>query len=243
MPGSGCNRSAAAGHHFPLNQGRAIAHFRGGNASWCQQQCCGTATCTGWIFTTAQTGRASTVAPCNLGGACCWLKSGVTSMEPAANCTAGLSRPTPPPEVAVGGMAMVGATLQRAGGTTATARSATSQHREHVPTAAAPRNVTAAVWLYNTAHTWKLQPSGAAHAVVGPVVVDLAHMAACGDGDGAGASARGCYTARVFNTTDGAQIAALQGLPTTGPDSTVSFTLPPFVGDVAILVERNSTAS
>ena len=86
------NRSCACplhvGYHFS-SSGGLLVKYAGGNASTCRRHCCDTAGCGGWVHTSYQV-KGSAVCP--PGGACCylWQGQGLGSLEPKANCTAGL---------------------------------------------------------------------------------------------------------------------------------------------------------
>ena len=142
--------------HFPVGSGEVLDHAVTHTAGTCQQRCCNNSQCAGYVFTTSQIER--DYPPCRLGGPCCWLKAGVSVIEPSPNCTAGLMVPPLAPGVwTVGAGVMVGAprATGNIGGTDA-------------------HNDTVAVWLYNQAHTWGSQSDPAATAMVGPVNITLA---------------------------------------------------------------------
>jgi arylsulfatase A-like enzyme len=82
-----CTCPPAVGYHF--STGGLLVKFAGGNTSTCRQQCCDTAGCGGWVFTSYEV---KSSAPCPAGGTCCYLRqgAGLGSLEPKANCTAGL---------------------------------------------------------------------------------------------------------------------------------------------------------
>jgi len=172
-----CNASAArVGFHFPPSQGAVLAHYDGGIASACAQRCCSNVDCDGWIFTTNQTGD---FPPCVHGGLCCWLKQGVASLVPQANCTAEIvTRPT---RLTLRGRVMVGAPDAGQG-----------QGQGQQGNA-----ITAVGWLYNTAHTWKQQSTTAGKAAVVGVEVDVPGMAS------------GSYMVHVVNTTTGNDITTM----------------------------------
>ena len=133
---------------------------------------------------------------CPSGSTCCWLKRGVHSFEPCANVTSGLSRSTGRVHM----LGMVGARAMERG------------------------NLSAALWVYNTAHTWARQTSSAARDTAGPFTLALHAMAA-----------HTTFVVQVISTHDGGTIATQEGISST--IGTLNVTIPSFVGDIAVYVE------
>eukprot|EP01047_Picozoa_sp_COSAG01_P011736 COSAG01_NODE_516_length_16026_cov_63.502857_10_plen_381_part_00 len=146
LPRRSCALPAHPNSHFPVSEGHALANSEGGDPARCQQLCCQNTACDGWIF--AQRQVISAGRNCTLGQPCCWLKAGVASIAPLANCTAGFMHTSMQPgNWQVTGGALVGAS------------------RDH--------NDTAGIWLKNVAYTWQKQDSAAANQLVGPVHIQL----------------------------------------------------------------------
>ena len=129
-----CSAAGRVGYHFPLDQGEVLAAYAGKTtgSAWCEQQCCALKPCDGWIFTPGH----------------CYLKGGVTSIEPEPNCTAGLKIRQP----VYRAMAMVGT--------------------------ANNQNQTVAVWLSNAVHIWGSQNTAAGKAQMPPTEVKIGFVSA-----------------------------------------------------------------
>lgn len=211
-PSAICSKAPGQiGYHFDTKIGHVLKNFNCDNnqtrsVDWCHQQCCDVEGCDGWVFTKNQTG--STSGTCKLGGRCCWLKAGVNELVPGpTSCTSGLARKM---SASVSGMVMKG-----------------YNPNNHTQTQLTVLADIFAMWVRNTAHTWRNQFTGAGSQEIESLPMVLSSIRP------------GNYNILVFNTTDGSTVSSIQAVANT--TCFLSFQLPSFVSDVAVIGKVQNT--
>lgn len=211
-----CNSSAPhENSHFPLDQGHVLAGIpHVPSTTVCQHTCCADDRCSGWVYATSQP---APTAECAQGDRCCWIKSGVVTVAPMANCTAGLV--TRPRTGAYVGAALVG-----------------QQPRGWRHNTAAASSDVVALWVRAAWSTWHTGGGGNSSAQPdNPVNSDVRVAMPA-------SLAPGSYTVTAINTTTGEpaatgilQVSSHADSPATPPPYV---DLPPFIRDIAVVVVR-----